>query len=535
MITTLFSRIQIIVLLGVCFLLFQPYAHTKDTPLASKSASFLPPDDDDDDDDDDDIHPTKYFVHLEPGTAQTTIDSLLNALNSVEVWAKTEIGLRLWQVNSFPYVSSDGIISNIDAHVTRSKSKTEINDLSLSAGYQVNDPGNPATAACFDSLQLPSIQGNHSVKISILDTGIGYGADDWSMNGFSIPFTGYDYINNDSNPNDQHGHGSYIAGLIQQIASPLPLFNNITYDIRKTHDRFGHGYLSELIPAIVDAVDAGADIINMSFSYQDYRIDTLFRPMQLAVQYAEQQGVLIVASAGNAGIDNDTSLVVSFPASFPEDNILTVTTNTCTNSLSSFSSYGANSVDVSILGEKIPAHGTYGSALKTGTSYSTAIVAALAGLMGTYQSTFDPAATKCGIISASIPAPGVSPQIVADGILDFHTALFQTPTCAPAQPLAMDARGDQTLAAREALTAGFKVFPNPFSSSTAVSIYAEQNVPATLAVYDDLGRMVLTYQEQLSVGDNNLELSEVNGLISGTYYLRIILPNESKVVKLLKL
>ena len=492
-------------------------------------------DDDEDEDDDDEIeiHPTKYFVKLTPGISEVEVEDLLNDLNSRELQSWPEIGLRLWEVQQFPYIAPQGIISNIDGHVSRSKTKTEINDTGFDIGYSVADLS--STANCFDAIPLEFPQGENSVKISIFDTGISPIQDNSSTTfNFNLTeYSGYDYINNDSIPDDLNGHGTHIAGLIHHIVTQASTNSSITFDIRKTHNSMGQGFLSDLVPAIMDAINEEADIINMSFSYKDFKTDTTFKPLQLVVDYAEQEGVLIVASAGNTNTNNDIQELVSFPSSFSNSNILSVASNDCQNNSSAFSSFGAQSVDVSILGEQIPGPDLgSGIVYKTGTSYSTAVVAALAAIIGTHQDDFDPQAVKCALINTSIAMPQMTNLNVANGIIDAQAAIAYVPHCMPANSEL--GRPNLISSNQIAELQEFKVAPNPFYEVLQLSILNAKVGTVSIIVYNEVGQVYLQQTTALDTGDNQIGITTNRNWPTGVYYLEIVTASESKTLKLIK-
>ncbi|MCB9294969.1 MAG: S8 family serine peptidase [Lewinellaceae bacterium] len=382
-------------------------------------------------------HPNQYFVKLCHGVSNKEANALMSELNSVQLWENKKIGLRLWAVKQLPYSCSDGDITDINEHLVRSKRKTNIDDAMLNMVFTLegNDFGNGNSN--FDNLNLNGALGSTPVRIAILDSGISDAAIAASAD-YSGPvvYTGYDYVDDDPVPDDQNGHGTHIAGVIYDIVSRISTPSNITFDIRKTHDEDGFGDISNLISAIVDAVDAGANVINMSFSYYEIFDSEELNPLQVAIEYAEQKGVLVVASAGNKYQNNDAPGAVPVPANLPNENIISVASNRSDESLSSFSNYGSNSVDVSILGESIPGPGLNGNrAYGSGTSLSTAIVTALSAILGTRQDQFNSCEIKCTLINTSKNVPAMQGLNQANGVINFQNALQSTPSqCQQACP-----------------------------------------------------------------------------------------------------
>jgi len=187
--------------------------------------------------------------------------------------------------------------------------------------------------------------------VYIFDPGDKNGIDD-DGNGYVDDFIGWDFVNNDNEPRDfsNNGHGTHVAGTVgasinnqEGIVGANP--NSKLVAIKYLNDR-GGGSTSTLIQIVEYIVDMGIPISNNSFgggSYSQALFDML--------EYAQSQGHIFVASAGNRGQDNDGQLY--YPASYDLDNIVSVAANGRKEQLASFSSYGQTTVDLSAPGVNI--------------------------------------------------------------------------------------------------------------------------------------------------------------------------------------
>ena len=152
------------------------------------------------------------------------------------------------------------------------------------------------------------------------------------------------------------GHGTMVAGLVHLVAPEariMPL---------KAFHADGSAQLSDIVRAIHFAVDHGANVINMSFSFA-----ALSAELQSAVEYASSRGVLCVASSGNAG---KSALV--YPAALPM--VIGVGSTNYSDRRSPFSNFG-RAARTSAPGEALvtPFPGnTYAGVW--GTSFSSALV-----------------------------------------------------------------------------------------------------------------------------------------------------------------
>lgn len=157
----------------------------------------------------------------------------------------------------------------------------------------------------------------NGVIVAVLDTGVAY--EDYRQYKVAPDLVntkfvaGYDFINNDKHPNDDHSHGTHVAGTIAQSTNNNLGVAGVAYDCSimpvKVLDKSGSGTLSELVDGIYFATDKGADVISMSLGFppEYYPGEAL----DDALEYAYLNGVTIVAAAGN-----DATGVVSYPAAY---------------------------------------------------------------------------------------------------------------------------------------------------------------------------------------------------------------------------
>lgn len=183
------------------------------------------------------------------------------------------------------------------------------------------------------------------------------------------------------------GHGTMVAGLIHLTAPTakiLPL---------RVFRADGSGSLFDVIRAIYFAVDAGAKVINMSFS-----LGTPSKELEAAIRYANSRRVICVASAGNSG-----SEVTVYPAALRKVEGVGSTTNSDQRSL--FSNYGDDLVSVAAPGESlITAYPGKNYAIASGTSFSTALISGAAALLVELDSNINQAQAAAAF-SQAVPVP----------------------------------------------------------------------------------------------------------------------------------
>ncbi len=153
------------------------------------------------------------------------------------------------------------------------------------------------------------------VIVAVLDTGIAY--EDYEdfkqvpdLKGAKFA-EGYDFVNRDKHANDDHGHGTHVAGTIAQTTDNAAGVAGVAFEATlmpvKVLDAFGSGSSAAISDAIRWAADHGAQVINMSLGGGGRS-----QVMANAVEYARKKGVVVVCAAGNGGRG-----VVEYPAAYP--------------------------------------------------------------------------------------------------------------------------------------------------------------------------------------------------------------------------
>ncbi|MGE7913745.1 S8 family peptidase [Lysinibacillus xylanilyticus] len=216
------------------------------------------------------------------------------------------------------------------------------------------------------------LAGNNEVKVAVIDSGVDFKHPD--LKSQVLPPYNAAAPANTTNTGD---HGTHVAGIIGAAKDnavgghgvnpnakllPIDVFN-------------GKAGASDFVIAqgILYAIEQGADVINMSLG--GYGESPL---MKDAVQKAIDQGITVVAAAGNESTDN-----YSFPASY--EGVISVGSTNDRNKLSSYSNYGP-SVDIVAPGEEV--YSTVHDEKKgssyvkfSGTSMASPVVAGVASLL----------------------------------------------------------------------------------------------------------------------------------------------------------
>ncbi len=199
-------------------------------------------------------------------------------------------------------------------------------------------------------------------------------------NGVIDDWYGYDAIDDGGNPDDGDGHGTHVAGTIGAVGNNGIGVTGVAWRVQLMSLRFltsQGGFTSDAIEAIDYARQEGAHILNNSWGGGGYSASLLS-----AISRAESAGMLFVVAAGNDNSNNDNS--PSYPASYTLPSIVSVASSDRNDLRSSFSNYGAQSVDLAAPGSAIVstyhlANDSY--ATLSGTSMASPCVAGAAALL----------------------------------------------------------------------------------------------------------------------------------------------------------
>ncbi len=230
------------------------------------------------------------------------------------------------------------------------------------ADHKITAPKNEIVIAIIDTgidVNHPYIKDNLWVnpheKLNDLDN---------DGNGYAGDLHGWNFVSNDNDLTDNHGHGTHIAGIIKQRAQST----KIKFMILKYYDPLSSAKdnLMNSVKAIRYAIKMKADIINYSGGGDEKSLME-----EQAILDAQGQGVLFVAAAGNEGRNTDDRGY--YPAGYKLNNLISVAATDYQEHLLPTSNFGKSSVHTAAPGKDIysslPA-GKFG--YMTGTSQATA-------------------------------------------------------------------------------------------------------------------------------------------------------------------
>ena len=272
-------------------------------------------------------------------------------------------------------------------------------------------------------------KGSSDVKVAVLDDGFDTNHEELRYQIHSNYSTASTFSTND--------HGTHVSGIIGAS------MNNSTYGSGVAPDsqlvlidvfETDRAYTSDIITGIYIAVDVDADIINMSLG--GYYYNSSF---DAAVQYAHNNGLVIVAAAGNDAVN-----IPMYPASY--NNVISVGSTDNYDSRSYFSNYGTT-IDIVAPGSNIWStlpYGKFGG--MSGTSMASPIVAGVAALIKSNEPNLSNIEIENRLIETAVDLGGAGYDIYyGHGKVDAATALkilnIKAPSIEPVYENSIEIRG----------------------------------------------------------------------------------------------
>jgi subtilisin family serine protease len=303
--------------------------------------------------------------------------------------------------------------------------------------------------------------GSSTVYVGVIDEGFQYSHPDLDANSWTNPFDPVDGVDNDGNGriDDVHGwdffyndnttydgtdddHGTHVAGTIGGEGGNAIGVAGVNWNVTMISAKFlgpGGGYISGAIDAVNYLTDLktrhGLNIVatNNSWGGGGYS-----QGLHDAIIRAAKAGILFVAAAGNSSSNNDngpfypsnysTLIGTSTETAATYEAVIAVASITSTGALSSFSSYGATTVDLGAPGSSVTSTlpvDSYGS--YSGTSMATPHVTGAAALYASRYPTATAKEIRDAILVSATPTASLSGKTATGGRLNVWGALQIAP------------------------------------------------------------------------------------------------------------
>ncbi|MEA2205104.1 MAG: hypothetical protein QOE77_1880 [Blastocatellia bacterium] len=296
-----------------------------------------------------------------------------------------------------------------------------------------------------NKIQAPTVwdktTGSANVIVAVIDTGVLYTHEDltanmWrnpgetgtdangqkrSTNGIDDDRNGYvddvfgvDTINHDSDPVDDFGHGTHVAGTIGATGNNAIGIVGVNWKVGimtiKTHDLAGNGSSASVVEGFQYAAMMRKRGVNVRVSNSSWggapEAVAYDQALKDAIDAAGKAGILNVCAAGNSSNDNDANPF--YPASYDSPSIIAVAASDSNDNRASFSSFGQTSVDLAAPGVGIlSSYGAGPTEYRTfnGTSMASPHVAGAAALLCAFRGALSRAELKSIILDTADSLP----------------------------------------------------------------------------------------------------------------------------------
>lgn len=290
--------------------------------------------------------------------------------------------------------------------------------------------------------------GSDAVYIGIIDEGYMYFHDDLAANagtnpgeipdngidddgnGYIDDVYGWDFDGGDNTvfDGDQDDHGTHVAGTIGGVGGNGTGVAGVAWNVKLMGAKF-LGRFGGTTANAIKSVDYFTDLkqrhgINLIATSNSWGGGGYSQGLYDAIERARQADILFIAAAGNDSNNNDAS--ASFPASYDHDNIIAVASMDSDGGLSSFSNFGATTVDIGAPGRGIystvpvKSRGKVVSGYKaySGTSMATPHVSGGAVLYAATNPGASAVEIKGAIMNTSVPTSSLTGKCVSEGRLN---------------------------------------------------------------------------------------------------------------------
>ncbi len=294
-------------------------------------------------------------------------------------------------------------------------------------------------------------KGSERVVVAVIDSGMetthpdlaanlwvnsrevpGNGKDD-DNNGYVDDVHGYDFRDNDGDPQDGTGHGTHCAGTIGAahgnggVAGVMP---RVSLMALRFISSSGNGDTADAVEAINYATTMGAHVLNNSWGGGAYS-----RALEDAIRAAGERGITFVAAAGNQGRDVDRRPY--YPASYRLNNVIAVAAHGHTGVLAATSNYGKDRVHVAAPGRRvISTHKNGGYKVISGTSMAAPYVSGVLGLLLAKEGTLSPAQLRERLMATSETSSNLRRTLRGSGRVDAANFLRNVRPPRPQEPAA---------------------------------------------------------------------------------------------------
>ena len=333
---------------------------------------------------------------------------------------------------------------------------------------------------------------------------------DNDRNGYIDDCNGWDFASNNASVYDagEDSHGTHVAGTIGGVGGNGIGVAGVNWNVRMLSGKF-LGPNGGATSAAIQAVDYFTDLktrhgLNIVATSNSWGGGGFSQALLDAINRGGDRGILFIAAAGNSGVNIDGGAY--YPAAYQcttatrnWDCVISVASITSTGTLSTFSNYGAATVDLAAPGSGIWSTlpvGTYGN--YSGTSMATPHVSGAAALCASVNPSLSAQQIRSAILSTVEPTASLAGKTVSGGRLDIGAMIS---ACLPATKSVSGTPSDLTATGLSSSSIALAWFDGVSDESyyeiqrgdaLCANFVTIAQVPANTASYTDSGLMGAT-------------------------------------------
>jgi subtilisin family serine protease len=284
--------------------------------------------------------------------------------------------------------------------------------------------------------------GSRNVVVAITDTGIDYQHPDLVANVWTAPKAfnltfgsttyncpagsrGFNLITLACDPNDDNFHGTHVAGMIGASGNNQTGVAGVNWQVSLLSLKFlgpyGSGSVADGINAIAAAVQLKQQGVNIRVINASWGTSTYTASLLAALNDAAANDILVVAAAGNNGLD--TATYAFYPANFNLPNLLSVAATDNQDKLADYSNYNSELVHIAAPGSSILSTSPNNDyRTLSGTSMATAYVSGAAALLLS-SCPVSTGVLRSAILNSVDKLPSLTGKVSSEGRLQVARAL----------------------------------------------------------------------------------------------------------------
>jgi len=389
--------------------------------------------------------------------------------------------------------------------------------------------------------------GDPNMIIAVSDSGINFSHEDianriWNKsveiidgidndgNGFIDDYRGWDWVNNDNNPTDDHGHGTNCTGIIGSSANNAKGYAGVNWNSKimplKVLNANNTGSYANMANSLYYAAENGAKIISMSIGGTSS--STL---LSNAINYLKTNNIMLVAC-----MMNNNNEIANYPAAYSTtyDNVVAVGSTDANDkrtqpffwSSTSGSNYGRH------INVVAPGNYIYGLGIGSNTSYSqywggtsqaTPLVAGVASLIFARNPTLTPAQVRNILQTTAEDMKGIPFEDIP-GFDKYHGWGRINAFAALSSTVLHSSEVDNNNFSLKIINPVLNGYLEIYNYSKNI----KGNTHITITGFD--GRQVLNRNIVISEGKNIIPMSEI---ITGSYILTFDNKDYQKIFKII--